>query len=513
MLDASSVMVRLSSVLLDVGRTVLSVCAFVQRAMTTDRIVRSTVCLFSMSAIVIAAEPKANVALRVLVVNDLPLSEAIGRLKGEWAERFDGSLTVDVKAWADLADAKSLDADLIVFPTRYLGELCTRGWLRPVRAGVLEGKSLDVDDIFPLARRELVTWGGYVMALPLGVDVPVMSYRTDFYTGSTKLPDTWSSYLKPLVEDRGKWERATEPYARVPLTWEPWRSWGGVMLLARAAAYGIRPDDRSLLFDATTMKPRITEPPFVRALDELQQLATDEALLQREPSTEVERKAIDPRMASCATAKGEPHRLAIGLPPAGHRQFTEEHVQPIFPGSDRIGWTQLPGADEVYHASSKDWEKQAKPHRVPVLGVGDRLVAVTASSKNAASAFKLLGWLASAEISTQLAAVGDRTMPVRGSLASSAAWYDPTVNASERADLAKVLQASLSHEEYFIVPRIPGVDEYMLALDEAVEDVIFEKAEPAAALEKAAKHWELVTERLGRDAQRNAYLKHLGNTE
>src|ERR1700675_534418 len=77
-----------------------------------------------------AAEPTPNVALRVLVVNDLALAEAIGRLRGEWAERFGGTLTAETKAWADLADAKSLDADVVVFPTRYLGELYTRGWLR-----------------------------------------------------------------------------------------------------------------------------------------------------------------------------------------------------------------------------------------------------------------------------------------------------------------------------------------------------------------------------------------------
>src|SRR5262245_35089731 len=145
MLGASSVMEQLGNGICEVGRPILSVFCVVCRAARTDRIIRSTVCLFSMSAIVIAAEPKANVALRVLVVNNVPLAEAVGRLKGEWSERFGGGLTAEAKAWADLTDAKSLDADVVIFPTRYLGEFCTRGWLRPVRAGVLEGKSLDAD--------------------------------------------------------------------------------------------------------------------------------------------------------------------------------------------------------------------------------------------------------------------------------------------------------------------------------------------------------------------------------
>src|SRR5262249_18395928 len=148
--------------------------------------------------------------------------------------------------------------------------------------------------------------------------------------------------------------------------------------------------------------------------------------------------------------------FAIGLPPAGHREIQAPSSPNPPPGSDRLGWTELPGGDEVYHASAKDWEKQGKPNRVPVLGIGDRLVGVTATSKNAASRLQLIAWKASAGISTQLAPAGERTMPVRGSQAASAAWYDAAVNSSERAELAKALQASLGSDQYLIIPRIPG---------------------------------------------------------
>src|SRR5689334_11026295 len=79
-----------------------------------------------------AAEPGTSVALRVLVVNDQGLAEAIGRLRGEWHEVSGGELTAAAQAWSQIAGAEKLDADVIVFPTRYMGELCVRGWLRPV---------------------------------------------------------------------------------------------------------------------------------------------------------------------------------------------------------------------------------------------------------------------------------------------------------------------------------------------------------------------------------------------
>src|SRR4051812_18772680 len=66
-----------------------------------------------------ASSTRASVTLRVLVVNDPPLVVAINRLRGEWAERSGGELNALPMTWQDLAQAKSLDADLIVFPSRY----------------------------------------------------------------------------------------------------------------------------------------------------------------------------------------------------------------------------------------------------------------------------------------------------------------------------------------------------------------------------------------------------------
>jgi hypothetical protein len=250
----------------------------------------------------------------------------------------------------------------------------------------------------------------------------------------------------------------------------------------------------------------------VRALGELQDAASS-MLLDNEPASEVQRKLADPRAASWEVAKGEA-QIAIGLPPAGHRELVREDGKlPATDATTRLAWIQLPGADKVYHASTNSWDKSSPPNRVAVLGVGDRLAAVTSSSHNAATAFKLLGWLARPDVASQLASAGERTMPVRNSQAAAADWYDGSVNASERADLARALRMTLSRDDYLILPRIPGIDEYMLTLDEAVEDVVFEKAAPMAALQKAAAHWELTTERLGREKQRQAYLKHLGISE
>jgi ABC-type glycerol-3-phosphate transport system substrate-binding protein len=261
-----------------------------------------------------------------------------------------------------------------------------------VRPNVLESNDLKWPDVFPLVRNEVVRWGGQVMALPLGID-----------------PSTIDSSTKPSA----------------------------ISLLAVVAPRAISNERLGVLFDSESMKPRITEPPFVESL----------LLLQKSSANSDDRTAERAR------------------------------------------------ADEP---------------NVPVLGYNDRLIGVTATSRNAASAFKLMAWLAQADTCSQLAQIGRSLLPARRSLASSTAWYDASIGASERNERGKTLDAALSGERSLAIPRISGVDEYLAALDDAVNAAVTDKATPTAALQKAADRWEKITSARGLDQQRQAYQKHLG---
>jgi len=353
----------------------------------------------------VADKPRASLTLRVLVVNEPELAEAINRLRGEWAERSIGEMKATAATWAEVAAAGAVDADVVVFPSRYLGELCTRGLLRPVRANVLESDALQAVDLFPLVRQEIIKWDGQVMALPLGVQLVTAADGLDSHPA--------------------------------------------LALVARAAPQAVSRERLGVLFDSETMNPRITEEAFVDALDEL----VEHEMLNKE------------------------------------RALSEPSPGPSLQG--RGGWK---------HDAAL----------VPVIGYSDRLAGVTTSSRNAASAFKLLEWLAGADASSQLARAGDGTMPVRRSLASSGKWYDSNLTADERTELAKLLDAALSGEQYLMIPRLPGVDDYMAALGEAVTSAARDGVAPQAALEKAVQRWEAITDARGRAEQRQAYLKHLG---
>src|SRR3954469_8540553 len=168
---------------------------------------------------------RASVALRVLVVNEPAVVEAVNRLKGEWSERSGGELSAASKSWKQIAEEQHLDADVVIFPSRYMGEFCVRGWLQPIRASVLDSEEFNAGDIFPLVRRQLMRWGGETMGLPLGI-----------------IPAVGSA--------------ATNPNP-------------GTSLLAVAVPDVVSRESEALLFDSRKMKPRLTEPAFVKALQEL----------------------------------------------------------------------------------------------------------------------------------------------------------------------------------------------------------------------------------------------------
>lgn len=338
-----------------------------------------------------ATPPRASVALRVLVVNEPAVAEAIKRLRGEWAERSGGELSTASSGWNAVSKAQSLDADVIIFPSRYLGELCTRGWLQPVRPSVLESEEVNIGDVYPLLRRDLMRWGGEVMALPLGIQLII--------------PGKVS---------------AEHP---------------GLGFLAVAAPAAVSNAREGVLFDPQTMKPRISDPVFVDALQ---------------------------------------------------RFATPELVKPTAENAKRV---------------------------VPVLGFADRLIGVSSGSRNIASAFKLAAWLASADISRQLDTPGERMLPVRRSPAAASLRRNPAQSSALGDVTAKTIEDSLNADECLLVPRIPGVNAYLAALDQAAKSLPADKAAAEAALQKVAERWEQITDAHGRDAQRRAYWKHLQISE
>lgn len=389
-----------------------------------------------------------NVALRIAVVNDAELVAAISKLRGEWQEHGGSQLTVsDISLDGQLSES---DIDLLIFPSRYLGELCEAGRLRPMRHSILESKEVDFGDILPLVREREIVYGQRVMALPLGCPAPLVA-TTGMDSGEI---------VSPLAGQSA-----------------------ALVLMARAAPLAFHPNREAIWFDPETMQPRLTEPPFVRALTELVE-------------------SISPVESPCEVAG----RLLGGeIPSAIVWPCRTANVGAATTFSAR----PLPAVAKVYNPVAKEW-RTSPPRQVTLLATSGRLVGVTTKSRNAASAFRLAGWLASSEVARQFVTSSDGLAIFRESQRRMADNWLGKARAGDARQFSEQLAAALRQREGVTVPRLPGVDRYLNELAEAVRAAAEGRATPSEALAKAAQDWERLTTELGRDRQRLAYRRCLG---
>jgi multiple sugar transport system substrate-binding protein len=452
------------------------------------------------------APPTANATgaattqrLVLLVADDPQLGQAIAR---EWRGRTEQEVTVRDISLAELAAASRLPGDAVIFPCGLIGQLAERGLIVPIDNATLEDADFNYRDIFDLVRLREIRWGRRTLAVPLGSPQLLLAYRSDlFEKAGLSPPADWKQYQQAIARlaDRAalgdlapaaaeRWRATTEPLAA---------GWAGQLLLARAAAYALHRDQFSPLFRFDSLTPLIDQPPYIRALEELVAAAKTGEFGQQHLSPT---QAIDELKAGhCA--------MAIGWPgPQG-----DEHAAA---NQTKLGFAMLPGATQTYRFATKSWETRGEdesPH-VPLLSISGRMAAVSASSADPRRAENFIVWLAGREVSQQISPQSPATTLFRQSqLAASSRWTGSLSPASSR-QFAEVLAESLSLPRSFPGLTLPGRLDYLSALDQAVEQAI--DGTPAnEALAAAARQWSAITEKLGRDGQRRASVRSLGQAD
>ena len=419
--------------------------------------------------------------MTLLVVDDPELAAGISRLRGEWAERSGGELIIQQQTAQELLGGDELTPDLVVYPSRYLGTLVDRAWLRPVRKSLLRDKELNLKDIFTLIRDRVMRYGGEIFGLSLGEPPLMLAWEGNVpveMKGGLSL--TWSQC------DRlggGRSRAATLNKLKNPLA---------VELIVRAVGYFALRGDADFLFDAQTMEPRLLEPPFVRALREL--LLLDMKAFEKKK--EEARKNFPPALLSWPTAIPKDANSETAAPEEGE-------------GKTTVHLFAIPHVDEAYDRGLETWRTAEEVRVSPTfLGFSGRMVSVSRASRNAVSAFKLLKWLARGDTATQVSSQSNATIWFRESQASLFAKWFQGRNISDGTSLT--VTKLLSSENAYLLPRIPGIDEYLKSLNEAIAGARLGDLGEEEVLHVATRSWQAISERYGTQSQREAYRKHLG---
>jgi multiple sugar transport system substrate-binding protein len=452
-----------------------------------------------------AASTTANkeIELKLLVVDDPRLAEAVERLRAEWKARSSATVSIEQRTAVELiaADSPPADFDAIIYPSGQIGLLAQRGWIAPLPADFAANQELAWSDTFELAQVAETRWGPAPFAVPFGSAMLTCYYRADLFARFHKRPPrTWSEYhalaeffsrrenLSGVALAEG-WHGAVEPLAA---------SWAGRVLLARAAAYAKHRDHYSTLFEMESMRPLISGPPFVRALEEL---VADARLgppgaLERDPAA-ARREFLDGRAA-----------IALALP--GHAS-----VSVAKSGANQVptGFAEPPGSLTVYDFAGGVWEarkNEESPH-VALLCFSGRLGSVSVHARNARSSFQLLAWLSGREWGTSVAgASAATTLYRRSQMRTPQPWLDPYTDADAARQYAEAVRDYMGRQAYLFVPRIAGGERYLAALDTAVAEAVRGDKSPTDALADAAAEWARITSKLGLEAQRKAYRASLG---
>ena len=194
--------------------------------------------------------------------------------------------------WIDLAQADynprlqqaiatgTVDFDIVEMGAPFEGDVCGKGLASVMPDWVKQ--QIEMDDYVGYLKAPVGTWDGKTYRISIDGDCHNFNYRTDYFSdaeladawksegpqGEWGVPKTWQQVQEVTKFLKGKKVGGQDAYGYL----DPIKGWGGFgfyFLGSRATAYAKHPDDKAWLFDPDTMKPRINNPAWVRAIQDV----------------------------------------------------------------------------------------------------------------------------------------------------------------------------------------------------------------------------------------------------
>lgn len=399
---------------------------------------------------------------------------------------------------------KSPDAnfDIYVAISMWSGTLLGGGHIEPVPEAVKQ--QVDWEDVLPIYRNTVLSWNNVAYGLPYDGDCINLYYRKDVfenpeyqarfkkkYRYDLAPPATWKEYRDIAAFFTGwDWNGDGKPDYGVAGN----RVKGDISMLqffAQAAAHAKHPDDPAYYFDPETLKPRINNAGFVRALE----IWID--TLKYGPPGMANFAGHDVRNSFVSGQTV----MAIDWADMGVHAVNS----PVSVVRDRIGYSQIPGSNEVFDARAGRWD--VRPNQVSSIS-GNWTFFVSKASKNKALAFEFAAHMTSKALTKKLTAVsGTAVNPSRRShFDDPASWRQSGFSTESAKAYLDEITKSLSNPRVVYDITIPGAGEYYQVADEFVAKAVNGEMSAQKALDQAAAEWEKLTDRLGREKQ-IAYYK------
>ena len=431
-------------------------------------------------------------------------------------------------SWIDLAQAdynarlqqsiatKTVDFDVIEMGAPFEGDVCGKG-LTSVMPDWVK-KQIDIDDYSDYLKPPVGTWDGKTYRITIDGDCHNFNYRADIlsdpdlakqwkdegHKGEYGPPRTWAQVNEITKFLKGKKMKGKEVWGYL----DPAKGWGGFgfyFLEDRATAYVKHPSDKSWLFDADTMKPRVNNPGWVRAITEAVES------LQYEPPDQIN---ADPGTTGFQQFLAGTGSMLTWWGDIGQDANTLDTSVV----GDLLGFDILPGSEDVYNHKEGKWEKLASgPNFAPncaYLGWGVYVMArVDADSKKQKAAWSCAAHLGGKDLSLWNVMYPSGFQVHRNSHSDISEWQAAGYTGKLQTYIESYLKStfdSYKHPNRAIEPRIPGIFQYYSVAEDELAKAFAKTVTPQQCADNIAAAWEKLTDKIGREQQIKLYKSSLG---
>ena len=420
--------------------------------------------------------------------------------------------------WIDLAQADynprlqqsiatgTVDFDILAMGAPLEGDTAGQGLLDEMPDWVKT--QIDMDDYVSYLKAPVGTWAGKTYRITIDGDCHTFAYRKDYFgegsiSGMAEAPTTWQQVQLVSQAVAGQ----TDPLTGSPAFGylDPLKGWGGFgfyFLEDRASAYAKHPDDPAWLFDADTMKPRVNNPAWVQAIQDV---------MDTMPVLPPDQINADPGTTGFQQFLAGTGSMLCWWGDIGSNARTSDTSVV----GDVIGFSINPGSDKVYNSKTAAWETPATPNFAPnmaFLGWGVYVTnRVSADEVKRKAAWSAAAHLGGKDLSLWMAAYPSGFQPYRNSHFNYDEWAAAGYDKAFIEDYLGSNADSYNHPNAAIEPRIPGIFQYYsVAEDELAKGYAGTYTSAQETADAIAAAWEKITDQIGRDSQIALYKASLG---
>jgi len=202
------------------------------------------------------------------------LDSLAGPMERQWAARHETPLTITKVGRAEFEESKMEVAggiNVLVYPADMMVELIDNKKIDPLESDFYDSDEFNKFSLLKHYRKTGMRFDGKPFAATCGGPLFVQIYRDDILAAADQsVPETWQQLIITQKALSGvKLEDANATSVVVPLA----EGWAAPSFLVISSPYVRQFGRLSVMFDRKTMKPMLESAGFVRALDELKQIA------------------------------------------------------------------------------------------------------------------------------------------------------------------------------------------------------------------------------------------------